>query len=155
LGARLNSFEQSARYTGQIGLPRNNGLGYYEYRPLYLHIGLQTQGNGGAQTVTLGTGQGSGAGKVQIDTDVDQVNVKVIETGGSFEPGVAAFVWKGQHAANTFKMINGDASICPFPGETAVLGATAPTAALVMRGGTLELGTGLTLTGQIDKTGGT
>src|SRR5262249_47820997 len=68
---------------------------------------------------------------------------------GSIEPAIPAMLWKGQHPANTIKLIDGDLGIALFPGETAVF------ASLVMRAGTLELGPGAALTGPLDKTGGT
>jgi hypothetical protein len=145
IGIRLVSLESNSRYTGHIGLSRQNSLGYFEYRPLFLHFGLQASG---AKLVTIGPGSGSGSGKLQLDTDVDATILKVIDTGGSTEAGVPALLWKGTNPANTLNMINGDMGVALIPGETTNL------AALTQRAGTIELGPGVTVTGPIDKTGG-
>jgi hypothetical protein len=145
LAVRANSLEFNSKYTGAIGLSKLNAAGYYEYRPLYLHIGLLSSG---PKTVTVGTGQGSGAGKLQLDTDVDQASVKIIQTGGSIESGIPALLWKGTHASNTFNLIDGSAGVAIYAGESAVI------APLTQRSGSLELGSGATITG-VDKTGGT
>jgi hypothetical protein len=145
VGIRLAALEFNSKYSGTVGLSKLNGLGYYEYRPLYLHIGLQAAG---AKTLTIGTGSGSGSGKLQLDTDVDQVAIKVIESGGSSETGIPAILWKGTHASNSLNLIDGDVGVALYAGETATI------APLTMRGGNLELGAGATITG-IDKTGGT
>lgn len=158
IGVRLASFEESSRWTNGIGLPQVNGLGYIEYRPLYLHIGLATPAQGGSscvQTNTIGTGQGIGSGLTQIDNDVDQVATTVITTGSGAQSGIPAVLWKGQNANNTMAVLSGSVGIGLFPNETAVLGATAPANALIQRGGSIELGPGVTITGNVNKTGGT
>src|SRR5262249_14012104 len=86
--------------------------------------------------------------KVQLDNDIDAAVVKVIDTGGSIEAGVPALLWKGTNAANTLNVINGDVGVALIPGETTAL------AGLTQRAGTIELGSGVTVTGTIDKTGG-
>jgi hypothetical protein len=145
MGIRLASLEMNSRYTGHVGLSQQNELGYFEYRPLYLHVGLQAAGS---KLVTIGTGSGSGSGKIQLDTDVDATVVKVIDTGGSTEAGVPALLWKGTNAANTLNMINGDMGVALIPGETTIL------ASLTQRAGTIELGPGGAVTGTIDERGG-
>ena len=149
LGVRLTALQAGSRYTGEIGLPKTNANGYYEYRPLYLHIGLLAPG-----PITIGLGDGGGSGMVQIDSDVDQATVKVINTGSSIQAGVPPVLWKGINASSTLQLLNGDLGIALFAGELASLGATAPTPALVVRQGTIELGPLVTINGPVDRTGG-
>jgi hypothetical protein len=147
IGVRLNSIEFNSDWSGKGALPLHNENGeYYEYRPLYLHVGLDSAG---AQTVTVGTGQGGGSGRIHLDTDVDKTLLKIIDTGGSSDAGAPAFLWKGTHAQNTLNQLNGDVGVaCLYSGELASL------ASIQLRAGTLELGGGITLTGPIDQTGG-
>lgn len=128
-----------------MGLSRNNALGYVEYRPTFLHIGLLAAGD---QLITLGNGQGAGGGLCHLDTDVDQVTIRVIGTGSSTEAGIPSFLWHGNHPSNVLNVIDGDVGVAMFPGKTALLSH------LEVRAGTVELGPGVTLTGDIDKTGG-
>ena len=146
VGARLNTLEFNSDYSGKVGLPLRNRAGYYEYRPLYLHVGILA---GGPLTVTIGTGQGSGSGKINLDTDVDKTLLKIIDTGGSSDSGVPAVNWKGTNAANTITVINGDVGVgVIFGGEIANL------AGITIRAGTLEIGGSVTNTGAVDQTGG-
>jgi len=149
MGTRLASIEETERFGGAIGLPRRNSAGYQEYRPRYLHVGLATTGQGGLQTVTIGPDAGSGAGKTQIDNDVDQAVWLIIQTGGSIDSESRDVLLKGTNASNTLEMLAGDAAVSLFEGETSTL------ASIKLRGGTLELGPGLTITGPVTRTGGT
>lgn len=149
MGARLASIEETERFGGAIGLARLSGSGYQEYRPRYLHVGLATTGQGGAQAVTIGTDTGSGAGKTQIDNDVDQAAWFIVQTGGSIDSEGRDIMLKGTHTSNTLEMLSGDAAVALFEGETANL------ASIKLRGGTLELGPGVTVAGPVTRTGGT
>jgi hypothetical protein len=149
MGVRALSIEETERFGGAIGLPRQNNKGYVEYRPRYLHIGLATIAQTGLQTVTIGTDQGSGAGKTQIDTDVDATFWTVYGSGGSFDTEAHDIMFKGTNTSNTLNQINGDVALALFEGETTNV------ASIQLRGGTLELGPGLTLTGPLNKTSGT
>ena len=144
-GVRLDYLEFNARWTGSLGLPFQTSSNYIEYRPRYLHIGLLASGT---QQIVVGSGTDSGSPKIQLDTDVDRMDLKEVLSGGSTDLGIPAVVWKGQHAGNTVNVISGDFGSALFAGETATL------AALTQRGGTIQFGTGVTLTGPIDKTGG-
>lgn len=149
VGVRLDSLEISARWTGELGLSRISSGGYIEYRPRYLHVGMQTVAQGGLQTVTIGTDVGSGQGKVQIDNDVDQALWTVIQTGTSLDTDARDVLLKGQNSNNTLNVVAGDVAVALFEGETATL------ASITQRGGTLELGPGVTVTGPLTRSGGT
>ena len=155
VGARLASIECSMRWSGSLGLPRENSSGYCEYRSRYLHVGLATIAQTGLQTVTIGTDGGQGSPKIQVDNDIDQASWIVLQSGDSSDQDARAVVLKGTNPSNTLTVLNGDVGTALFPNETAVLGATAPAPALMQRGGTLELGQGTTITGPVTRTGGT
>lgn len=148
IGARLANIEASARWSGQLGLPRENALGYVEYRSRYLHVGLATVAQGGTLAVTFGTDSGSGSGKIQIDNDVDQAIWKVLQSGSSFDVDARDVMLKGTHASNTLEVIAGDVGVAFYEGETTNL------ASVKVRAGTLELGPGVTVTGPVEVTGG-
>jgi len=158
IAVRVASLEANNRWTGALGLPQVNGLGYVEYRPQYLHIGLATVAQGGVsstQAITIGSAQGTGSGLVNIDNDVDQVAVTVISTGGGTQTGIPTMLWKGQNANNTLAVYGGSVGVSLFPNETSTLGATAPSPAISLRGGSLVLGPGATVNGPLAVTGGT
>jgi hypothetical protein len=147
VGVRLDYFETGARFTGNGGLPRVNGAGYYEYRAQYLHFGLRAAGT---KQIVIGTGDGSGSQRLKLDTDVDQVIGKLIASGGQLEAGIPAVLWRGSNAANTWNIVNGDFGAGIYAGEVAIIAGP-----FQQRAGSVELGLGCVLTGVIDKTGGT
>ena len=149
MGARVASIVQTERFGGAIGLARQNSNGYIEYRPRYLHIGLATIGQTGLQTVTIGQDTGTGAGKTQIDNDVDAAFWTIIQSGGSNDSEARDVMLKGSNTSNTLSLIAGDVAVALFEGESAAL------ASITQRGGTLELGPGVTVTGPITRTSGT
>jgi hypothetical protein len=149
VGARLASLEISARWSGQLGLGRENALGYVEYRSRYLHVGLATIAQGGTLAVTFGADAGSGSGKVQIDNDVDQAVWKVLQSGSSFDVDARDILLKGTHPSNSLEVLAGDVGVAFYEGETTSL------ASVKLRAGTLELGPGVTVTGPLERTGGT
>src|SRR5690606_3863564 len=77
----------TSRFTGRLGLPRRNTLGYWEYRPTYLSIGIRSTGS---KLVRIGAGDGSGSGRIKLDFGDDDVSIRVVQTGGSIESGVPA-----------------------------------------------------------------
>jgi hypothetical protein len=148
MGVRLDYAEMNSRFTGDVGLPRQNPGGYHEYRPRFLRIGLRAAGT---QQIQIGTGDGTGSGKIQFDTGPDQVAGRLVDTGSGSESGIPAVVWKGSHASNVWEIINGNFGCALWAGEVANLGGAKP---LILRQGQAELGTGTTVTGPIDQTGG-
>jgi hypothetical protein len=73
----------------------------------------------------------------------------VYGSGGSFDTEAHDIMFKGTNTSNTLNQINGDVALALFEGETTNV------ASIQLRGGTLELGPGLTLTGPLNKTSGT
>ena len=144
VGLRLASLVHYSRSTSQIGLPRVNTTGYWEYRPLYLECGVLPSG---AKLITIGQGAGSGSQRVNIDTGSDQVVFEVLNSSSGPVPGVPAVLALGQHASNVFKVRGGQCGIAALVGETATL------ASIELTGGELALGVVSLVT--LDKTGGT
>lgn len=108
----LASFNLSAKFRDDIGLPVVNEDGYYEYRDTYLRVD--------ATTVNIGYAEGPGSRRIKLDlgaTDASTVNV--YKTGTPVEDGVPAFLLKGAHASNLLNIISGSVGVGFFPGETA------------------------------------
>lgn len=70
------SLTVDASFTGEIGLPDTNPLGYSEYRTKYL-----TLGSGSAITVTLGYGPGTFSGRIRLDVVGSNVTYSLINSG--------------------------------------------------------------------------
>lgn len=108
----LASLKISKSYTGRIGLPVLNPLGYVEYRDTYLRIS--------ATTILVGNGVGSGSGRIKLDTGTNACSLGVSHTAAG-ESGQPALYWKGAHASNQVTVIKGSVAIAHFAGETATL----------------------------------
>lgn len=130
----------AASFTGTIGLPEvNEEGGYLEYRDQYLQIG--------PALLVVGAGAGTGSGRLKIDTTSDQVALTVISTGNPLDD-LPALVWKGTHASNALVMRSGSVGAAVFGGEVATL------ATFRVDGGSLLLGSGVTLSGALQQNGG-
>lgn len=98
-------------YTGKIGLPRYNSIGYAEYLPTYLAIG--------PTVLTIGDGEGNGSGRIKIDTGTDAVTCHVYKSGTRQETGIPSILLKGTSASNVFRINRGDVGLAFFEDETA------------------------------------
>ncbi len=136
----LTSLTVKQSYTGKIGLPQRNAAAYDEYRATYLAIS--------ATTVTIGQGDGTGSGRIRLDTGVNACTLNVLNTGAAIDSGVEALLWKGNNASNAANIFEGSVGLCALAGETG--GVTN----LRVNGGTVNCGSGLTITNK-DQTGGT
>ena len=119
---------------GKVGLPEYNKLGYREYRPTHLAIG--------ASQITIEAGS-----RINIDTGSTETSITVLDTDSSVEQDVTAVRLKGSNIS-TLLVIDGDVGVATKPGETTTIDQ------LIERGGSVELGKGVTISGSIDKTGG-
>jgi hypothetical protein len=136
----LTSLTVTNNFTGDIGLPTRNSIGYEEYRATQLAIS--------ATTMNIGTQGGRGSGRLKINNGSVATTVNVYNTGTPSEQGLAAFLWKGTNASNVLNVFGGSVGVATFSGETAVIATLRQTAGQ----STCTAGTTLTT---IDKTGGT
>jgi hypothetical protein len=136
----LDELHPTARFSGRLGLPRRNALGYWEYRPQYLAIGFRAAG---AKVLKVGEGDGPGSGRLKVDCGADEVEMKIIQTAGSVESGVPACLILGENAATDFVQLAGDTGLAFFPSEIASIRS------LDVRGGSVTGGEGLTITADV------
>lgn len=107
-------------FTGEIGLPKWNPLGYWEYRQTELQIG--TDGSGPSSiAIEIGEGDGEGSPLIRLNTGGKQVVGTVKKTGSSSESGVPSLCWRGTHASNTWDVLRGSMGIGYFPGQAATV----------------------------------
>ena len=142
-------------YTGKIGLPDFNPLGYAEYRETFLKIG--------ATTCYVGRGNFTGPGRFRWNAGIVQTALNVYGTGtpDADAPGAVDFV--GTHASNALLVQRGTVSVAlkpsvastiltatigskdnPTNDATVFFGYTATLGTLNMAGGTINVWNGLT-----------
>lgn len=142
VGVKLISAEIQARWTGYLGLARNNALGtssYFEYRERYLEIWCPA--------FRLGTGAGGSSNRINIDTGIDQTSIMAVSSGGQIETGVNAILWRGLNASNELQVMQGDLGVAIFPEESASFDS------LLQYGGSVCLGRNVT-GNTVQRTGG-
>lgn len=141
----LNSYRRWQSFTGTVGLPEWNVLGYYEYRPTY----LQLASNVPVLPVDLGLGlTGSGPTRERYDVQGYQTALTVLNAGTAADAYAVRFL--GTNLANVVSVLNTSVGVAMLPGEVASL-----TQGTVDGGGLLDLGTGATVTGLLTVTAGT
>lgn len=154
-GATLTSLMIAASYTGEIGLPKRNAIGYSEYRADYLAADCSL--------TRIGYGEGSGSGRIKLDNGSVQTALEIAKTNQSLDEfGLPAVLWVGTHASNTVELRGGSFGAAVHGGETAtiatyrqsggssVLGVGCGLTTVLVEGGTLEINsavTTLTITG--------
>lgn len=112
-GVTLTNLHVASTYTGAIGLPRINDLGYLEYRTRDLAIECPV--------ILIGHGSGSGSGKIQLNTLSAACAMEIRGTGGSRESGVPAVTWYGDHADNTILLRDGDLGVAIWSDQAATI----------------------------------
>lgn len=128
------------RFTGYLGLPKRNALGYSEYFDDYLKIG--------ATLLNVGVGSGTGSGRLKINVGSVASTVVVDGTGNPVEKDVPAFCFVGTSSSNALTVNGGSVGVGVF-GETCSLAG-----GVTLNGGTLYIGKNVTL-GPITRNGGT
>ncbi len=132
---KFQSYTRFQSMTGQIGLPDQNPLGYREYRPRYFQFSGAGAGSG-ALSIYLGGGTGGGP---QLERyDVGGAHASLYVSGGQ------AIDFLGGSAANTAVITGANVSIAPLATDVSLL-----TSATVDGGGSLRLGSGVTVSGTI------
>jgi hypothetical protein len=134
----LAALEISPRFTASayIGLPSRNANGYDEYREEYLKI-----------SVTAFT-TFSNSGRIKLNFGTAQNTSHVYSTGSTAETDRSALQILGTHASNAINVYGGDVGIARNTGDVSTYATVKQT------GGTLEFGSGVTLT-NVTNTGGT
>lgn len=142
----LTSLTIGLGFTGTIGLPERNPLGYSEYRGTYLRFA--------ATTVQIGQGgSGGGSSRIKWDGGSVQTTMTVYATGQPADANLPAMLFKGTHASNAVSVIGGSVGLACQPGEVSTV--------LTLRVGggqsgniSVVGGSGLTL-GTLNQEGGT
>jgi len=159
-GVLLNSYTRYQSFTGTVGLPENNPLGYVEYFPTYLQLASNINPAIAAFSMVLGAGAaGSGTGPTRERYDMQsyRTNLNVIAAGSPADAYSVRFL--GSHGQNTINTVGVSVGVCMLPTEVTPYGATL-NSATVGAGGTLDCGQGCAFSGTggggtITITGGT
>lgn len=140
----LNSWTRYQSFTGTVGLPEQNPLGYVEYRPTYLLLASNINPGVGALPLTLGPGAGSGPTRERYNVQSYRTNLVVIASGPPTDAYAIRFL--GSHGQNTLTVLGSSVGVCMLPTEVTPNGSTINTAS-VDGGGTLDCGVGCAFSG--------
>ena len=143
-GVLLNSYSRYQSFTGTVGLPENNPLGYVEYRPTYFKIGSNINPAISAFQMILGAGSGQGPTRERYDLQSYRTALTVIASGTPADDYAVRFL--GSHGLNAITVLGSSVGICMLPTEVTPYGATINTAT-VDGGGTLDCGAGCQFSG--------
>ena len=133
----LASLHFPANYTGNVGLPETNSDGstpYYQagYRDTHLKIS--------ATVLQIGSGSGNGSGRLKLNLGANACECTVFRTSSNHpSQDEAAVHLVGSHASNALHMFGGTVDIAMLPGYTSQWPA------IVVSGGVLRCGSGVTL----------
>jgi hypothetical protein len=156
-GVLLNSYTRYQSFTGTVGLPENNPLGYVEYMPTYLKLASNINPALAAFQAILGPGEGTGPTRERYDFQSYRTNLVCIAAGSPSDAYSVRFL--GSNGQNTITTTGVSVGVCMLPTEVSPTGATLNTA-VVNGGGTLDCGVGCAFSGTggggtITITGGT
>lgn len=129
-------------FTGTIGLPENNPIGYVEWRATYLKMaGPQGSVPAGGLQMVLGQGTvGSGPTRERYNVGSQPATLTILAAGRAADEYGVRFL--GVHTANTFTLLGGvSLGVAMLPGEAAQL-----TSSVVDGNGALGIGPGVTWT---------
>ncbi len=139
---QFGSYQRWQSFTGTVGLPEENPLGYYEYRPTYFKFV-----GSGTLTMTLGIGAGSGPSRERYDLGAQRVNLNALASGSPQDDYAIRFL--GSNANNVINVQQTSVGVAMLPGEAATVAS-----ATVDGGATLALGAGVTFSGLLAVNGG-
>jgi hypothetical protein len=138
LGVRLSLLHTDSRYTGKLGLPRNNRDGYAEYRPRFLEAWIDV--------AKIGVGNGSGAARCHLHTGSQPLTYQQHKaSGGTDNAPAAQLLCAG--SGNTIEVLAGELGIAIDPDQAAEFET------LKVRAGSVLLGQNVAA-GSIERTGG-
>jgi len=140
----LNSWTRYQSFTGTVGLPENNPLGYVEYRPTYLLLGSNINPALGGLPISLGPGTGSGPTRERYNVQSYRATVTLIAAGSPQDAYAVRFL--GTHGQNAVTVLGSSMGICMLPTEVSPNGALL-NMATVDGGGTLDCGIGCAFSG--------
>lgn len=125
----------------QIGLPEiHPSTNYYEYRDTHLKIG--------ATNLIIGDGQGLGSGRIKVQLGATTCNATIYKTGTPADQDEGAVHLAGGDGSSTLQMFAGTVDLAMLPGYTGQW------ATVVVSGGLLRCGAGVTLA-TVEAAGGT
>jgi hypothetical protein len=135
-GVTLALFDIKADSEAEIGLPEYTvgSTPYYQaaYRDTWLRIS--------ATILRIGDGQGSGSGRIKIDLGTNQCDCTIYKTGlNKADQDEASVQLAGSHASNSLQVLGGEVDIAMLPGKTSQW------ATIVVSGGIVRCGAGVTL----------
>ena len=139
-GTLLNSFTRYQSFTGSVGLPENNPLGYVEYKPTY----LQLASNVTNFPLILGAGAGNGPTRERYDMQSYRYTGTIIASGSPADAYAIRLL--GSHGLNAITVQGTSVGVCMLPTEVTPYGATL-NLATVANGGTLDCGAGCAFSG--------
>lgn len=134
------TFTRWNSYTGQIGLPDINPNGYFEYRATY----FQFISSAAQFPFYLGYGDGNGPSLERYNVGTQRTNV-VAQGGGN-----GHFDFLGTNANNTILVEGCTGNVAMGSAETSTIAS-----GTVNGGGTLNLGSGVTFSGELTVNQGT
>jgi len=105
--ANLNIY---GTFTGTVGLPDRNTLGYYEYRQKFLQIG--------ASSVSIGANGGNGSGRIRLNLGTVQTAISCYSTANSLDTGLPALQILATNSANTLYAYQGTIGLAFQAGQT-------------------------------------
>lgn len=143
-GILLNSWTRYQSFTGTVGLPENNPLGYVEYRPTYLLLGSNINPAIGGLPIILGPGIGSGPTRERYNVQNYRATVTITNAGSPQDQYAIRFL--GTHGQNSISVIGTSVGICMLPTEISPNGANLNLAS-VDGGGQLDCGIGCAFSG--------
>lgn len=137
---QFNTYQRYQSFTGTIGLPEVNALGYAEWRATYFKFaGPQGSVPAGGLMITLGVGSGSGPSRERYDLGSQQTTLNILAAGSATDEYGVRFL--GVHTNNTFTILGRTSlGIGMLPGEKATISSS------TVDGGTLGIGTNVTWT---------
>jgi hypothetical protein len=114
---QFNSYNRWQSFTGTIGLPENNPLGYMEWRATYFKFA----GNASPIQVVLGLATtGSGPQRERYNFGSQQVAVTVLGMGSPLDDfGVRLL---GTNTGNAMNILAGSVGVAVLPGDTSNVG---------------------------------
>ena len=135
-------------FTGEIGLPATNSIGYPEYRERFLKLGNGSS----ASAVTIGQGNGAQSARVNLDANQETYTLNVYGSGFSSDEGTAIRV-KNMDSSSAINLFGGSVTIDAdtsgsagtvnmTPEDTTaslIISETCTAGAITMTGGQLEL----------------